>query len=44
MTIINETGLYILILRSSKPVAKAFKRWLTHDVIQSIRSTVWLPD
>lgn len=35
--IINEMGLYNLILRSDKPEAKQFKRWITHDVIPSIR-------
>lgn len=35
--IINEPGLYSLILRSRKPQARAFKRWITHDVIPSIR-------
>lgn len=35
--IISEPGLYSLILRSRKPEAKAFKRWITHDVIPSIR-------
>jgi anti-repressor protein len=35
--IINEPGLYTLILGSRKPQAKAFKRWITHDVIPSIR-------
>jgi prophage antirepressor-like protein len=37
--IINESGLYSLILRSRKRQAKAFKRWITHDVIPSIRKT-----
>lgn len=37
--IINEPGLYSLILRSRKPQAKAFKRWITHEVIPSIRRT-----
>lgn len=32
MTIISEAGLYSLILRSRKPEAKRFKRWVTHDV------------
>lgn len=36
-TIINESGLYSVILRSDKPQAKAFKRWITHEVIPSIR-------
>ena len=35
--IINEFGLYSLILSSRKPEAKAFKRWITHEVIPSIR-------
>lgn len=35
--IINEPGLYSLILRSRKPEAKQFKRWITHEVIPSIR-------
>lgn len=39
MTIISEPGLYSLILRSRKPEAKAFKRWVTHEVIPSIRKT-----
>ncbi|MCX7772943.1 MAG: Bro-N domain-containing protein [Clostridia bacterium] len=36
-TIINESGLYNVILRSDKPEAKAFKRWITHEVLPSIR-------
>lgn len=39
VTIINEPGLYSLILRSRKPQAKAFKRWITHDVIPALRQT-----
>jgi prophage antirepressor-like protein len=39
ITIINEPGLYSLILRSRKPEAKAFKRWVTHEVLPSIRKT-----
>lgn len=38
-TIVNEPGLYSVILRSDKPEAKAFKRWVTHDVLPSIRKT-----
>ena len=38
-TIINEPGLYAVILRSDKPEAKQFKRWVTHDVLPSIRKT-----
>ncbi|TXS21641.1 hypothetical protein EAO71_27235 [Streptomyces sp. ms191] len=37
--IINESGLYSLILRSRKPAAKAFKRWVTHEVLPAIRKT-----
>lgn len=37
MTIISEPGLYSLILRSRKPDAKALKRWVTHEVLPSIR-------
>lgn len=35
--IINEAGLYALVLSSRKPEAKAFKRWVTHEVLPSIR-------
>ncbi|MBB6446512.1 phage antirepressor [Bacillus benzoevorans] len=35
--IINEYGLYSLVLSSRKPEAKEFKRWITHEVIPSIR-------
>ena len=38
-SIVNEFGLYNLVLSSRKPEAKIFKRWITHDVIPSIRST-----
>lgn len=37
--IINEPGLYNVILRSDKPEAKDFKRWVTHEVLPSIRQT-----
>jgi len=37
MTIINESGLYDVLLRSDKPEAKPFKRWITHEVLPSIR-------
>ena len=36
---ISESGLYALVLSSRKPEAKAFKRWITHEVIPSIRKT-----
>lgn len=39
MTIINEPGLYSLVLSSRKPEAKSFKRWITHEVIPAIRKT-----
>ena len=37
VSIISEAGLYSLILRSRKPEAKAFKRWVTHDILPAIR-------
>lgn len=36
---VNESGLYALILGSNLPKAKKFKRWVTHDVLPSIRKT-----
>lgn len=39
MTVINESGLYSLILSSKLPKAKEFKRWVTSEVIPSIRKT-----
>lgn len=39
MAIVNEPGLYSLILGSRKPEAKAFKRWVTHEVLPAIRKT-----
>lgn len=39
VAVINEPGLYSLILRSRKPEAKAFKRWITHEVLPAIRQT-----
>lgn len=38
-SVINEPGLYSLILRSRKPQAKEFKRWVTHEVLPTIRKT-----
>lgn len=35
--IVNEPGLYSVILRSDKPEAKDFKRWVTHEVLPAIR-------
>lgn len=37
--IVNEPGLYALILGSRKPEARLFKRWVTHEVLPSIRRT-----
>lgn len=37
--IVNEAGLYSLILTSRKPEAKIFKRWVTHEVLPTIRKT-----
>ena len=37
MSVVNEPGLYSLVLTSRKPEAKAFKRWITHEVIPDIR-------
>lgn len=37
MIIINESGMYSLLLTSRKPIAKQFKRWLTTEVLPSIR-------
>lgn len=39
LNIINESGLYSLILRSSKPEAKRFKKWVTAEVLPTIRKT-----
>ncbi|MFR2834226.1 phage antirepressor KilAC domain-containing protein [Enterococcus sp.] len=39
MTIINESGLYSLILKSKLPNAKKFKRWVTSEVLPTIRKT-----
>lgn len=36
---VNESGLYALIFGSTKPEAKRFKRWVTHDVLPAIRKT-----
>lgn len=37
--VINESGLYNVILRSDKPEAKPFRRWVTHEVLPAIRKT-----
>lgn len=39
MSVINEPGLYALVLSSRKPEAKEFKRWITHEVLPAIRKT-----
>ena len=39
VTLINESGLYSLILSSKLPQAKAFKRWVTNEVLPQIRKT-----
>ena len=37
--IVSEPGLYRLVMRSRKPVAREFQRWVTHDVLPRIRRT-----
>ena len=45
VSVISEPGLYKLIMRSSKPEAKQFTRWVTHEVLPSIhRSGMYLTD
>lgn len=39
VTVINESGLYHLIFQSRKPEARAFRKWVTNDVLPSIRRT-----
>ena len=39
VNIISESGLYTLVIRSNKPEARAFRRWITHEVLPSIRKT-----
>lgn len=39
MVIVNESGLYHVILRSDKPEAAPFRRWVTNDVLPAIRKT-----
>lgn len=39
MTIISESGLYTLIIRSNKPQAKPFRKWVTAEVLPTIRKT-----
>ena len=40
MTVINESGLYSLVLSSKLPQAKAFKRWVTSEVLPQIRQMI----
>jgi anti-repressor protein len=45
LSIISESGLYSLTLRSRKPQAKAFKKWITKEVLPQIRKTgVYVPE
>lgn len=37
MRAVNEAGLYVLVLSSRKPEARAFKRWVTHEVLPALR-------
>lgn len=39
MAVVTEAGLYSLIIRSRRPEAQAFKRWVTHEVLPTIRKT-----
>lgn len=39
LSVVSEPGLYSLVLRSRKPEAKAFKRWVTHDILPAIRKS-----
>ena len=39
MLCVNESGLYSVILRSDKPEAKAFRRWITHEILPEIHRT-----
>ena len=39
VTLISESGLYTLILRSNKPNAKKFRKWVTSDVLPALRQT-----
>lgn len=38
-TVVSEPGMYEVVIRSDKPEAAAFRRWITHEVIPSIRKT-----
>ena len=39
MVVISESGLYSLTIKSRKPEAKLFKRWITHEALPTIRKT-----
>jgi len=39
MLCVNESGFYTLVIRSNKPQAKKFRKWVTHEVLPSIRKT-----
>jgi prophage antirepressor-like protein len=39
MILVNESGMYALIMRSNKPQAKVFRKWVTSEVLPSIRKT-----
>lgn len=39
MSTVNEPGFYTLVFGSRKPEAKAFKRWVTHEVLPTLRKT-----
>jgi prophage antirepressor-like protein len=39
LCIVSEAGLYSLVFKSRKPEAKEFKRWITHEVLPSVRQT-----
>jgi prophage antirepressor-like protein len=39
MAIVSESGLYFLVLKSRKPIAKPFQKWVTREVLPSIRKT-----
>lgn len=45
MVCVNEPGLYTILIRSDKPKAKPFRRWVTHEVLPSIRKTgAYIPE
>ena len=42
ISVVNESGLYTLVLSSRKPEAKSFKRWITHEVLPALRNAAGL--